>query len=70
MRHIDYGLGIFRASALSRISDSPADLASLYQDLVKSNDLAAYEVPDRFYEIGSFQGVRDLELMLRAGRIR
>jgi N-acetyl-alpha-D-muramate 1-phosphate uridylyltransferase len=65
MRHIDYGLGIFRANAFSRVSDSPADLASLYQDLVKSNDLAAFEVPDRFYEIGSFQGVRDLELLLQ-----
>jgi MurNAc alpha-1-phosphate uridylyltransferase len=65
MRHIDYGLGIFRADAFARVPDSPADLASLYQELVKSNDLAAFEVPDRFYEIGSFQGVHDLELMLR-----
>jgi MurNAc alpha-1-phosphate uridylyltransferase len=65
MRHIDYGLGIFRADVFSRVSDSPADLASLYRDLVKSNDLAAFEVSDRFYEIGSFQGVRDLELKLR-----
>ncbi len=64
MCHIDYGLGIFRASAFFDVSDQPSDLASIYQGLLGANDLAAFEVRERFYEIGSFQGIQDLELLL------
>ena len=30
------------------------DLAALYQELVADDELAGFEVPRRFYEIGSF----------------
>lgn len=63
MRHIDYGLGVFHRSAFDR---SHADLASLYQDLLADDALAGYEVPERFYEVGSFDGIRDLEAYLEA----
>ena len=67
MRHIDYGLGAFRAGAFAGLGDQPSDLVSVYQRLLAANDLAGFEVPDRFYEIGSFQGVRDLEHLLEGG---
>ena len=38
----------------------PSDLAALYQNLVSRGELAAWESPDRFYEIGSLEGIRDL----------
>ena len=57
MRHIDYGLGVFRREAFA---DMPADLAALYQNLVSRAELAAWESPGRFYEIGSLKGIRDL----------
>jgi N-acetyl-alpha-D-muramate 1-phosphate uridylyltransferase len=60
MRHIDYGLGAFKASAFaSRTSPDEAafDLASLYQELLANGDLASFEVPTRFYEIGSPSGL-------------
>jgi len=61
MRHIDYGLGAFRREAFASLSpDEPHDLAALYQDLVRSGELAAWEAPERFYEIGSLEGIRDL----------
>jgi NDP-sugar pyrophosphorylase family protein len=61
MRYIDYGLGMFRAAALdSVLADRPSDLAALYQDLLRRDELAAWESPDRFYEIGSPEGIRDL----------
>jgi NDP-sugar pyrophosphorylase family protein len=56
MRHIDYGLGVFHQSAFG---GGHADLAELYQDLLRRGELAAYEVPDRFYEVGSLEGIRD-----------
>jgi NDP-sugar pyrophosphorylase family protein len=61
MRHIDYGLGVFRREAFAGLApDEPHDLASLYQDLVRRGELAAWESPERFYEIGSLEGIRGL----------
>jgi MurNAc alpha-1-phosphate uridylyltransferase len=62
MHHIDYGLGVFHRAAFDTISPTEArDLATIYQELLRCGELAAFEVPDRFYEIGSFEGIRDLE---------
>jgi MurNAc alpha-1-phosphate uridylyltransferase len=61
MRHIDYGLGLFRRDVFETLpEEQPADLASVYQGLVRRGELAAYEVPTRFYEIGSPEGIREL----------
>ena len=61
MHYIDYGLGLFHRSAFDGVPrDNPYDLASLYQDLLSRNELAAYEVQRRFYEIGSVAGLQEL----------
>ena len=62
MRHIDYGLGVFEASAFD---DPAADLAVLYQHLLQKGELAACEVQERFYEIGSFAGIEELSNYLK-----
>lgn len=60
MAHIDYGLGIFRASALLPYpSDQPTDMADVFQDLLTQGQLAGMEVPQRFYEIGSLAGLQE-----------
>ncbi len=65
MRHIDYGLGVFRASVFAGLAEGEAcDLATLYQDVLRRGELAAYEVSDRFYEIGTVEGIRDTEAYL------
>lgn len=65
MRHIDYGLGVFSRRVFENLPPAdPADLAVIYQDLLRRGGLAAFEVPDRFYEIGSADGIRDLEEFL------
>ncbi len=70
MHHIDYGLGAFRASAFDALSNGPGhDLAAVYQDLLRQNELAGYEVGERFYEIGSREGVEELrEYLASRGR--
>jgi len=69
MKHIDYGLGVFRASAFSAVSEGLThDLAQVYQDLLAHDDLAAFEVSGRFYEIGSFAGMRELDEHLTSRR--
>ncbi len=62
MRHIDYGLGAFRREAFE--STTAADLADVYAELLARGDLAAFEAAERFYEAGSFEGIRELSGML------
>jgi NDP-sugar pyrophosphorylase family protein len=67
MRHIDYGLGVFRREAFARIApDAVYDLAVLYQELLAEGQLAAFEVRERFYEVGSFDGIRELSERLKS----
>jgi len=65
MAFIDYGLGMFLPDAFAHLSDGqPADLADIYRSLVTQRRLSAYEVKQRFYEIGSFDGLRELDELL------
>jgi N-acetyl-alpha-D-muramate 1-phosphate uridylyltransferase len=65
MHHIDYGLGAFQRSAFDDVDgDRPYDLAALYQELLRRGELAAWESQERFYEIGSLEGIRDLREFL------
>jgi NDP-sugar pyrophosphorylase family protein len=58
MRHIDYGLGIFDRRAFNVVpADGPFDLASVYQKMLRRGELAGFLVTERFYEIGSAQGL-------------
>ncbi|MBV8571526.1 MAG: nucleotidyltransferase family protein [Acidobacteriaceae bacterium] len=62
MQFIDYGLGVFQRSVFLELpAGEVVDLADVYQNLLKARDLACYEVKQRFYEIGSEEGIRDLE---------
>jgi NDP-sugar pyrophosphorylase family protein len=70
MRHIDYGLGMFQRRAFANLATGqPCDLADVYRRLLRSGELAAYEVAERFYEIGSLEGIRETEefLLRRSG---
>ena len=61
MRHIDYGLGVFQREAFDSVpKEMPYDLAELYRFLLGKGELAACEVDERFYEIGSVEGVEGL----------
>ena len=65
MKHIDYGLSLFRAAAFDGWpEDQPFDLADVMQNLLARGQLAAFEVGQRFYEIGSPAGLAELEAFL------
>ena len=67
MHHIDYGLGAFRHSAFAaRADDEAFDLVAVYQNLLANDDLAGHEVPHRFYEIGSPEGLDETRAHLAA----
>ncbi len=66
MRYIDYGLGVLRGDVISRWPDNEAfDLADVYRRLVVEKQLAGYEVNQRFYEVGSPEGLAELDSILR-----
>jgi NDP-sugar pyrophosphorylase family protein len=66
MNHIDYGLGVFRAAAFDGFPrDAVVDLAEVQKSLVLKKQLAGYEIKDRFYEIGSPEGLAELDALLR-----
>ncbi len=66
MQYIDYGLSCFRRDVFDNPTTS--DLAVLFRELSISGRLAAFEVHERFYEIGSPAGLRDFEQYLDANR--
>jgi NDP-sugar pyrophosphorylase family protein len=67
MQHIDYGLSVFRRELFDH-TPTVFDLAMLFHDLSLQGELAALEVQERFYEIGSPRGLYDLEDYLRKSR--
>ena len=67
MRHIDYGLSLFKATAFdSYAAGQPFDLAEVMSKLVREKQLAGYEIRERFYEIGSPAGLAELESLLKS----
>jgi NDP-sugar pyrophosphorylase family protein len=71
MRYIDYGLGAFRAEVFQRLPLRKAyDLADVYQEVLSSGQLAGFEVEQRFYEIGTPEGLAETAEFLKRGTVR
>jgi N-acetyl-alpha-D-muramate 1-phosphate uridylyltransferase len=70
MSYIDYGLLLFEADVVrERVAPGrTADLAGLCTHLTDAGRLAGFEATERFFEIGSPQGLADLEELLGQGR--
>ena len=67
MRHIDYGLSLFKSSVFNAYAaDRVFDLAEVMDKLVREKQLAGYEVPERFYEMGSPAGLAELGTLLQS----
>ena len=67
MAYIDYGLGVLLAAALAPYREDLAfDLADIYHDLSLAGQLAGFEVSERFYEIGSPEGLKETEAYFSA----
>jgi NDP-sugar pyrophosphorylase family protein len=66
MRYIDYGIAVLSAGVFASFPDDlPFDLADVYSRLVSQKQMAAYEVKQRFYEIGSREGFAELDSLLQ-----
>jgi NDP-sugar pyrophosphorylase family protein len=65
MRWIDYGLGGLTAEALSVVDRDERDLSELYRRLAGVGRLFGFEASERFYEIGTPEGLTTADAFLR-----
>ena len=62
MNYIDYGLGILNSNVFNAYpAEESFDLSKVYNQLSLNKQLYGYEVFERFYEIGSHQGILETE---------
>ena len=60
--YIDYGLLVLKKEVLEIIPlQKFIDLDFIIKRLIEREELAAHEVKERFYEIGSFSGMSDFK---------
>ena len=65
MAYIDYGLGVLSKSVVEHYCQvNVFDLATVYEALANAGQLAGFEVFERFYEIGSPEGLVETEKYL------
>jgi NDP-sugar pyrophosphorylase family protein len=67
--YIDYGLSIFRSSAFANWPEGSCfDMTVVNNRLIQQNQLAGFEMTERFYEIGSFSGLSELNALLQKSK--
>ena len=60
MQYIDYGLGVWNHRAFNSVLETGSyDLAEVSKVMLLQGELAAFEVTERFYEIGSMSGLEE-----------
>ena len=70
MTHIDYGLGIMKQEVFGQhLQGTNFDLAEVYETLSESGRLAFFEAKKRFYEIGSHEGLNEMNQLIKQKRI-
>ena len=70
MHHIDYGITFFNGSVFCPWEGrSSFDLSKVCQQLAKEGQLDGFEVFERFYEIGSIQGIEEFTEYLRKANL-
>ncbi len=71
MQYIDAGLSILSKNVIREIPpDEFYDLADLYKSLARRRLLGAYEIEQRFYEVGSPSGLQEFTALIEQGGLR
>jgi len=64
-QYIDFGLSLFKSEVFKEIKKGTyLDLADLCEELAENGKLAGFEVKNRFYEVGSKEGIKDFSRYL------
>lgn len=66
LKHIDYGVSIIKKRIfLEKIYGLKFDLEKVFSKLVNNKDLDAFLVYDRFYQIGTIEGIKETSKNLK-----
>ena len=66
MTHIDYGLSILKRDVFGLHGKGVKfDLAEIFETLSESGRLASFEAKKRFYEIGSYEGLHEMNQIMQ-----
>mgnify|MGYP001309833423 FL=1 len=66
LKFIDYGVSFVNKQIFKGIKKNKKfDLSEFFQEISKKNMLSGYEVKKRFYEIGSYSGIKDFKNYLK-----
>jgi len=69
MVYIEYGANIFKKEALEMIPENQFySLDDFFPSLIKMEELLAFEVKERFYELGSPQGFEEFKTYIRGAK--
>ena len=70
MVYINEGLSVLRRTALAKTpSERPVSLQEFFKGLIAERNLLALETEQRFYECGSFAGLREFERLVAEGGV-
>jgi len=64
-QYIDYGIGIFKKTMFENFGIAKFDLSLMYSYLIKRNELCTFEIKEKFYEVGSIEGIEELREYLK-----
>lgn len=67
VEYIDYGLSFLKSDVFDAMGEDAFDLALVWNCLIAKQQLAGYEVKRRFYEIGTPEGLTELEELMKLG---
>ena len=66
MNYIDYGFSVVKKDIFNAYNvNDKFDLSVVFENLSLNGQLGGVEIKKRFYEIGSFQGISDIESYLK-----
>jgi NDP-sugar pyrophosphorylase family protein len=70
MEYIEFGVTFMNKQALDSLSGPyPMDLELLYRQIITQNQMAALEVKQRIYDIGSPEGLREFTDLVGSGQV-
>jgi NDP-sugar pyrophosphorylase family protein len=68
LEYIDAGLSILKKEVLNLVpEEEPYNLEELYRTLISEEEMSAFEVKQRFYQIGSFEGLEEFKNLVEKG---
>jgi D-glycero-alpha-D-manno-heptose 1-phosphate guanylyltransferase len=62
---IDYGVSYVDKSFLSKYKKKKTDLSSIFLEMSKKNLLKGHQIKKRFYEIGSYSGIKEFKKFIK-----